>query len=55
MVEVDLFDEKTGQSVFASIPVDQVDELELKVNDLIVVMFPAASVLLGKPSLQKNR
>ncbi len=51
MVEVDLFDEQTGKSVYASIPVDQVDELDLKINDLVVVVFPASAVLIGKSSL----
>jgi molybdopterin-binding protein len=55
MVEVDLFDEKTGKSVYASIPVDQVDELDLKINDLVVVVFPASSVLIGKPSLSPKQ
>lgn len=54
MVEVDLFDERTGTSVYASIPVDQVDELNLKINDLVVIIFPASSVFIGKPSLSVN-
>ncbi|MDC0882628.1 TOBE domain-containing protein [Litorivicinus sp.] len=55
MVEVDLFDEQTGKSVYASIPVDQVDELNLKINDLVVVVFPASAVLIAKPSGLENQ
>ncbi|MEK9685217.1 MAG: TOBE domain-containing protein [Rhodospirillaceae bacterium] len=48
MVEIDLLDQVTGEFIYASIPVDQVDELNLKINDLVVCVFPASSVLLGK-------
>jgi len=48
MVEVDVFDENTGRSMFAAIPVDQVDALNLKINDLVVLVFPASAVFIGK-------
>lgn len=53
MVEVDVFDEITGCSMFAAIPVDQVDALNLKINDLVVLVFPASAVIIGKENAEK--
>ena len=48
MVKVDILEDETHHFMYSSVPVDQVDALDLKVGDHVYCIFPSASVLIGK-------
>ena len=48
MVTIDLLEYNTDENIYSSIPVDQVDELNLKLDDTVICLFPASSVMLAK-------